>query len=52
MWLGPIHDTSFAARILKGIEGQKGEYKTWTRMHGMMTVTQEVVQSPLETKHR
>lgn len=42
MWLGPIHDHEFAARCLKSIEGQQGDYATWKRMHGMLLVAQEV----------
>jgi len=42
MWLAPIHDPAFARRALKGIEGKKHEYGTWTRMHGMLTLASEV----------
>ncbi len=42
MWLGPIQESAFANRVLDSIDGQQGEYKTWTRMHGMLTVAQEV----------
>lgn len=42
MWLGPLHDSTFASRVLTGIEMEQKEYRTWTRMHGMLTVAQEV----------
>lgn len=45
MWLGPIQNSEFAAKVLEGIEGQQAQYKTWARMHGMLTVAKEV--SPL-----
>jgi len=42
MWLGPIQDSAFAERCLKSIEGQEGDYATWKRMHGMLSLAKEV----------
>lgn len=42
MWLGPIQDPEFAARVLKSIEGEQDKYGTWPRMHGMLTLAQQV----------
>jgi tRNA G26 N,N-dimethylase Trm1 len=42
MWIGAIQDNDFAKRVLSSIEGQQAEYKTWTRMHGMLTMASEV----------
>jgi tRNA (guanine26-N2/guanine27-N2)-dimethyltransferase len=42
MWIGAIQDNEFAKRVLSSIEGQQAEYKTWTRMHGMLTMASEV----------
>lgn len=42
MWLGPIHDPEFAARVLKSIDGEQDKYGTWPRMHGMLTLAHEV----------
>lgn len=42
MWLGPIQNSEFAAKVLEGIEGQQAQYKTWARMHGMLSLAKEV----------
>lgn len=42
MYLGPIQDPTFAARVLKSIEGQQKDYGTWQRMNGMLTMAREV----------
>ena len=42
MWIGPIQDQAFAQRCLKSIDGQQGDYATWTRMHGMLTIASNV----------
>ena len=42
MWLGPIHDSVFAERVLSSIKGEQAKYKTWARMYGMMRIAQEV----------
>lgn len=45
MWLGPIQNQAFAERVLKGIQGQQGDYATWARMQGMLTIAKEVNES-------
>lgn len=50
MWLGPIQDSAFAERVLKGIENDQDKYGTWARMRGMLTVAGQVglsTRSPL-----
>jgi tRNA G26 N,N-dimethylase Trm1 len=42
MWLDAIHDSEFADRVLKSIDGQKDSYNTWARMHGMLTLAKNV----------
>ena len=42
MWLGPIHDSEFAGRVLKSIENDKEHYGTWARMQGMLTLAESV----------
>lgn len=42
MWLGPIQNKEFAERVLKSIEGQEMEYKTWNRIMGMVTMAKDV----------
>lgn len=42
MWLAPIHDVSFAQRVLKSIEGQEKDYGTWPRVHGMLSLAANV----------
>lgn len=42
MWLSPIHDTAFAERVIKSIEGQQADYKTWPRVHGMLSMARDV----------
>ncbi|ORX36858.1 S-adenosyl-L-methionine-dependent methyltransferase [Kockovaella imperatae] len=46
MWLGPIQDPEFARIVLKGIEGDKEQYGTWTRMHGMLTLAEQELPDP------
>ncbi|KAK4685606.1 tRNA (guanine26-N2/guanine27-N2)-dimethyltransferase, partial [Tremellales sp. Uapishka_1] len=46
MWIGPIQDSAFAERVLKGIEGQEADYATWTRMHGMLKMAQDELPDP------
>ncbi|ORY32579.1 N2,N2-dimethylguanosine tRNA methyltransferase-domain-containing protein [Naematelia encephala] len=46
MWLGPIQDRDFAKRVLKGIDGQQEAYGTWPRMHGMLTIASEELDTP------
>ncbi|CAK9786160.1 TRM-domain-containing protein [Cutaneotrichosporon oleaginosum] len=46
MWLGPIQDPDFAARVLKSIEGEQDKYGTWPRMHGMLTIAQQELPDP------
>ncbi|EIW70842.1 hypothetical protein TREMEDRAFT_68241 [Tremella mesenterica DSM 1558] len=46
MWLGPLHDTEFVGRVLKGIEGDKEHYGTWSRMWGMLTIAQNEISDP------
>lgn len=52
MWIGAIQDNDFAKRVLSSIEGQQAEYKTWTRMHGMLTMASEVSEADGSTQHR
>ena len=42
MWLAPIHDVTFAQRVLKSIEGQEKDYGTWPRVHGMLSLAANV----------
>jgi tRNA (guanine26-N2/guanine27-N2)-dimethyltransferase len=42
MWLGPIHDPEFCARVIKSIDADKEQYGTWPRMHGMLSLAMEV----------
>lgn len=46
MWLGPIQDTEFAARVLKSIDGEQDKYGTWPRMHGMLTLAHDELPDP------
>jgi len=50
MWLGPIQDSAFAERCLKSIEGQEGDYATWKRMHGMLSLAKEVSLNTLRSR--
>jgi tRNA G26 N,N-dimethylase Trm1 len=42
MWLGPIQDPAFCERVLKSTAGQEGDYKTWTRIQGMVSMARDV----------
>lgn len=47
MWLGPIQDSAFAERVLKSTAGQEADYKTWTRIQGMVSMARDVSFPPL-----
>lgn len=49
MWLGPIQNSEFAAKVLEGIDGQQAQYKTWARMHGMLSLAKEVCSDWLQS---
>ena len=42
MWMGPIHDKDFTSRILESIKEQQDQYHTWPRIHGMVSIANEV----------
>lgn len=46
MWLGPIQDAEFIARVLKDIDADKDAYGTFPRMHGMLTLAGEELDAP------
>ncbi|BEI84117.1 hypothetical protein CcaverHIS002_0407210 [Cutaneotrichosporon cavernicola] len=46
MWLGPIHDSEFAERVLKSIDGEQDKYGTWPRMNGMLTLAMNELPDP------
>ncbi|WVN88091.1 N2,N2-dimethylguanosine tRNA methyltransferase [Cryptococcus depauperatus CBS 7841] len=46
LWLGPLQDNEFAKRVLKDIEETEKEYKTYNRMHGMLTLTSQELPDP------
>ena len=48
MWSAPIHDTTFAAKILDHLESNQNHYGTAARMKGMLTVAKEVGEQPVQ----
>lgn len=46
MWLGPIQDREFIARLIGEIEADKEHYGTYPRMHGMLTLAGEELDAP------
>ncbi|WVQ77202.1 N2,N2-dimethylguanosine tRNA methyltransferase [Cryptococcus sp. DSM 104548] len=38
LWLGPLQDNAFANRVLREIESTQADYKTYNRMHGMLSL--------------
>ncbi|GMK57270.1 hypothetical protein CspeluHIS016_0401040 [Cutaneotrichosporon spelunceum] len=46
MWLGPIQDPEFAARVLESIDGEQDKYGTWPRMNGMLTLAKNELPDP------
>ncbi|WVQ82169.1 N2,N2-dimethylguanosine tRNA methyltransferase [Cryptococcus sp. DSM 104549] len=46
LWLGPLQDNEFAKRVIRDIEKQEKEYKTYKRMLGMLTLASQELPEP------
>jgi tRNA (guanine26-N2/guanine27-N2)-dimethyltransferase len=42
MWSAPLHDKHFVGKVLEHLEANKTSYGTHQRMHGMLTVANQV----------
>lgn len=48
MWLGPLHDREFIDELITTTETEKGNYGTFPRMKGMLTMAREVCESEFD----
>ncbi|KAK8864245.1 N2,N2-dimethylguanosine tRNA methyltransferase [Kwoniella newhampshirensis] len=46
LWLGPLQDGEFAKRVIRDIQSQEKEYKTYSRMLGMLTIASQELPNP------
>ncbi|WVR07192.1 N2,N2-dimethylguanosine tRNA methyltransferase [Kwoniella sp. DSM 27419] len=46
LWLGPLQDPVFAKRVIDDIKSQEAEYKTYSRMLGMLTLAAQELPDP------
>ncbi|WRT66207.1 N2,N2-dimethylguanosine tRNA methyltransferase [Kwoniella shivajii] len=46
LWLGPIQDPIFAKRVMNDISSQEKEYKTYSRMLGMLSLAAQELPDP------
>ncbi|WVQ99259.1 N2,N2-dimethylguanosine tRNA methyltransferase [Kwoniella sp. CBS 9459] len=46
LWIGPLQDPAFAKRVIADVTAQEKEYKTYSRMLGMLTLAAQELPDP------